>query len=494
MQANTLVVASNPPCSPLEFYVQVTLPQELPLDEVVHTSRNADNWGKIFYYGVVQSLTRSTPGSYLARVRILRIEPELYVPPEPGAPVYRSDPKVQQLALRFDGMKRRLVAGLMADGQPAYVNLDFLSGVSGAHVNIAGISGVATKTSYALFLLYSLFQSTTVETTRAIIFNVKSNDLLHLHHPNARLSHEARSTYQRLGLPCQPFSDVGYSGGSAPLWSMREFAEKEYFRFLFSDDEQTDTQEFAIEHIVDVLKEEAAKTSGPELVVLGQTIASLKQLCALISGSMEESDSLWFGKAATNTRLAIGRRLRGAAAQISSLLSPVPCQGFSYSHQLNVVDLHLYTDKARAFVVGCILKNLFDGREALGDAHPTVYLVLDELNKYAPRQGYHRIRDMLLDVAERGRSLGIVLIGAEQTASAVEERVVGNSALRVVGRLEAAESQKDCYGWLTEGLRERAVLLQPGAMFLSQPEVPVPLAIRFPFPAWATRSSEVAAG
>ena len=41
----------------------------------------------------------------------------------------------------------------------------------------------------------------------------------------------------------------------------------------------------------------------------------------------------------------------------------------------------------------------------------------------------------LLDVAERGRSLGIILIGAQQTASEVERRIVANSAVRVVGRL-----------------------------------------------------------
>ena len=30
-------------------------------------------------------------------------------------------------------------------------------------------------------------------------------------------------------------------------------------------------------------------------------------------------------------------------------------------------------------------------------------------------------------------------------------------------------------------------------MFVSQPEIPVPLAVEFPFPAWATRLSECAA-
>jgi hypothetical protein len=30
-------------------------------------------------------------------------------------------------------------------------------------------------------------------------------------------------------------------------------------------------------------------------------------------------------------------------------------------------------------------------------------------------------------------------------------------------------------------------------MFVSQPEIPVPLAVEFPFPAWATRGSEAGA-
>ena len=156
-----------------------------------------------------------------------------------------------------------------------------------------------------------------------------------------------------------------------------------------------------------------------------------------------------------------------------------------------MVDIHTLTERARAFVVGGVLRTIYQRREEMGDEHPTTLIVLDELNKYAPRERGGPIKDMLLDVAERGRSLGIVLMGAEQTASQVEERVVGNAALRVVGRLEAAESEQPVYGWLTGTMRRRSTLLQPGTMMVAQPEVPVPLVVRFPFPAWATRSSEV---
>ena len=89
-------------------------------------------------------------------------------------------------ALFFDAMETRLPAGLSRDGQPMFINLEFLDGTRGAHVNISGISGVATKTSYATFLLYSLFHSGVLDesslNTKALIYNVKGEDLLFLDH------------------------------------------------------------------------------------------------------------------------------------------------------------------------------------------------------------------------------------------------------------------------------------------------------------------------
>ena len=116
--------------------------------------------------------------------------------------------------------------------------------------------------------------------------------------------------------------------------------------------------------------------------------------------------------------------------------------------------------------------------------------MLDELNKYAPREGSSPIKEVLLDIAERGRSLGIILIGAQQTASEVERRIVSNSSIKVVGRLDPAEAGRPEYGFPPPSQRARAVPAKPGTMFVSQPEIPVPLAVEFPFPAWATRERD----
>ena len=148
---------------------------------------------------------------------------------------------------------------------------------------------------------------------------------------------------------------------------------------------------------------------------------------------------------------------------------------------MTVVDLHNLHERAQRFVVGVVLAAETARKEDAGPGG-LLFTMIDELNKYAPREGSSPIKDVLLDIAERGRSLGIILIGAQQTASEVERRIVSNSAIRVVGRLDSAEAGRPEYGFLPPSQRTRATLAKPGAMFISQPRdsgaacggVPVP--------------------
>ncbi|MFD0474751.1 hypothetical protein ACFQ0B_45785 [Nonomuraea thailandensis] len=143
-----------------------------------------------------------------AEVRVTRVEPEVFVPPLPGAPAYRAQAGDRDQALYFDVMDRRVPMGLGRDGRPMYVNFDFLDGTRGAHVSISGVSGVATKTSFATFLLYSIFNSGVLgaeaANTKALIFSVKGEDLLFLDHANTRFDAAARDRYDLLGLPAAP--------------------------------------------------------------------------------------------------------------------------------------------------------------------------------------------------------------------------------------------------------------------------------------------------
>ena len=139
----------------------------------------------------------------IAEVTTTRVDPEVYVPPWPGAFAYRATGEERAKALYFDQMERKVAAGLGRDGDPIYLNLEFLDGTRGGHVSISGISGVATKTSFALFLLYSIFTGGALKNAlnaKALVFSVKGEDLLFLDHANRRLDEDLRAAYATLGL------------------------------------------------------------------------------------------------------------------------------------------------------------------------------------------------------------------------------------------------------------------------------------------------------
>jgi DNA helicase HerA-like ATPase len=535
---------------PLEFWVAVEEGCYLQLDDVVEVTTPLPDGREVRLYGVVDLVRARHEGAKFdsdvflvekgvlpatvaqaAHVRVTRVEPEIFVPPLPGQPVRRAAGLRRDEALFFDTMERKVPIGLSRDGEPVYANLDFLDGSRGAHVNISGISGVATKTSYATFLLHSLFRSGALggeaANTHALVFNVKGEDLIFLDLPNAKLDAKARDDYQRLRLPAEPFDSVQVLAPVRPgperlpatgsrqrgvqsfFWTLRELAEDRLLRFLFAEAEDAASQLSFVVDKIEAKLAAAARAKGeakdPWIEVEGRRIETLDALVDMLTQrdpDASEERSLaerWAYPAAPGTVAAFERRLHAAARHVGHLIRGKDV-GKREEHrldwkktQMSVVDIHALHDRAKRFVVGAVLKRMFEDKESLGTARPLVFVVLDELNKYAPREGSGPIKEVLLDISERGRSLGIVLVGAQQTASEVEGRIVANAALRVVGRLDVAEAERPEYGFLTAAGRGRAGILKPGTMIVQQPEIPAPLLVRFPFPAWATRKSEVRA-
>lgn len=534
--------------SPLSFWVGLAPGRIAQLDDVVVTRRETPGFGQVLVAGVVSAVEARHEGASFdsdvfliadgalpaavvecAEVRVTRVEPEVFVPPLPGALVYRAGGADRDQALYFDVMDRRIPIGLGRDGRPMYVNFDFLDGTRGAHVSISGVSGVATKTSFATFLVYSIFNSGVLgaeaANTKALIFSVKGEDLLFLDHANTRLDDAARDQYARLGLPAAPFHSVHVfapprpddpngvpdvaartQGVSAYYWTLAEFCAEELLRFVFTDaDDERAQYSLLVGQVAARLQSWAepvgeggsvrVRRPGEDAGPLCRTFADLVDLIASRLAD-EGTRSAWTGAPTPlGTVNAFLRRLRSAVRPLSPIIrGDLPARGrhsiATSDAQVSIVDLHNLPERAQRFVVGVTLRGEFSRKESAGTAKPLLFVVLDELNKYAPREGESPIKEILLDVAERGRSLGVILIGAQQTASEVERRIVANSAVRVAGRLDPAEATRPEYGWLPATTRERATIARPGTMFVAQPEIPVPLAISFPFPAWATRPSE----
>jgi DNA helicase HerA-like ATPase len=288
-------------------------------------------------------------------------------------------------------------------------------------------------------------------------------------------------------------------------WSVHDFCEQELLPFLFADAEDDRQQYTMVVHNVTAELRRAARTSGdPQagtVTLDGVVVRDFDGLVRAIEDRVLTVDGElgpWAGRAiGAGTVNAFIRRLAGAVRHVRHLVradvAHPAAHTVGFEEQVTVVDIHNLHDRAKRFVVGVILRKAFEAKERSGQARPLQFVVLDELNKYAPRDGSSPIKELLLDVAERGRSLGIVLLGCQQTASEVERRVIANSAVRVVGRLDPAEGGRGEYGFLPPVQRQRATLLKPGSMFVSQPGLPVPLLVEFPFPAWATRGAEAAA-
>src|ERR1044072_1779870 len=208
--------------TPLQFSVALAPKQSLQLDDVVTTAREVPGIGEGRTSGVVTQVVARHEGTKfgsdvflvadnvlpafvqeIAEVTTTRVEPECYVPPLPGAGVRRATGEERAHGLYFDKMARKVPVGKGRDGAPIYLNLEFLDGTRGGHVSISGISGVATKTSFALFLLYSIFTGGALKNAlnaKALIFSVKGEDLLFLDHANRKLDDDLRAAYATLGL------------------------------------------------------------------------------------------------------------------------------------------------------------------------------------------------------------------------------------------------------------------------------------------------------
>ena len=529
--------------TPLLFSVALEADSYLQLDDVVVTVRAVPGVGPVMTSGIVTEVRSRHEGANFgsdvfliadgvlparvqetAEVTTTRVEPECYVPPLPGSIARRATGAERAQALYFDQMQRKVPVGLGRDGEPIYVNLEFLDGTRGAHVSISGISGVATKTSFALFLLHSLFRSGALGAkavnAKALVFSVKGEDLLFLDQPNIRLDDDLRTAYAKVGLPAEPFSSATFfapptpgdqtgkpyvtgrtSGVTGFWWTLAEFCRRELLPYVFADAEDERNQYTMVVHqVANRLRHDAQAINRDGAVSIdGETARTWDDLVTLIIDKLndESTRAEWAGPVTgIGTINAFIRRLRSSLKPLRSILrgdltDTTTREIDTSDQQVTVVDLHQLPERAQRFVVGVVLASETARKEAAGPGG-LLFTMIDELNKYAPREGSSPIKDVLLDIAERGRSLGIILIGAQQTASEVERRIVSNSSIKIVGRLDPAEAGRPEYGFLPASHRQRATLAKPGTMFVSQPEIPVPLVVEFPFPAWATRLSECA--
>ncbi|HMH86176.1 MAG TPA: hypothetical protein VK529_09550 [Gemmatimonadaceae bacterium] len=448
---------------------------------------------------------------------VLRQIPEEPLQPVPMGQVFLAEEADVQVALRMDSYLREgantgiPIGVYRAGGTEAviYLDADFLLGPEAAHLNITGVSGLATKTSAVEWLLASLFKHFPEDkgSIAAVCFNVKGPDLCYLDQPG-KVEKSDEALYEKLDVEPKPFQSVEYfapytAKGLAlntfrnnealldnvtPLtWGLREvlqFAEV----LLNKDDIDAKADaliDFITENVVD--KEFSDPILSKKHRV--QSFADLDAWFRDVLQGMERKD----GESWRTHHVATIRKVRNRLSNISTrcaglvtdagAVSDLPFGSFE-DRTVYVVDVANLEEDAQDLIFARIVSKLREHleRRDLGVKHIVVFV--DELNKYAPGDGADTyVRKMLLDIAERGRYLGLVLFSAQQFRSQVHRRVVGNSGTSLFGRMDPDELSTPGYAVLSPATRTKLATLEKGQLMIRHPHFTQPIFVRFPRPA-----------
>lgn len=464
----------------------------------------------------------------------------LYTPVHNGAKVYLASPDEVTKALGLNNIQNPLVCGFLkmyedTDAEitlPVQLNSKFILGPEGAHLNISGISGLASKTSYAMFLMKAIQEQFMTgsqgddESVAFVIFNVKGKDLMAIDTANDFEDDEEEERqrvleeYASLGLSGQPFRQVHYyipyysnmtekrstylskedvedyiRDGILHKFKYSYVDDKESLEMLFADiDDPQQTMEAIISKIIDandpdfggISTWEEFRDKVDELSQRSQPSGRGQQ-----RASNEISVLSWrkfkriINKATKNDEMFANRaNVNNSECRLADALKHIS------ANDVCVIDVAKLPEEKQAFVFGDAVRTIYnlklgeyDGESGVNP--PTrIIIFIDELNKYASKDTPKSspILREILDVTERGRSLGVVLFGAEQFRSNIHQRVTGNCSTHAYGRTNTIETATKDYGSLPSTYKNMLTRLEQGDYLIQNPIFRSLLKIKFPKP------------
>lgn len=463
-------------------------------------------------------------GMNYVKCKVVGNDKGIYIPVQEGRKVFLANEEQIMEALGLKDVKNPLPAGYieMYDGDnkqtlPVHFNSHFLIGPEGAHLNIAGISGLASKTSYAMFLMKAIQNVAMREKKESVAFimmNVKGTDLLNIDHLNERKDEieEIRPVYEKLGMEMKPFQNVKYYYPYSKDFTAYTYEKEKniknrmeagkafQFKYLFETDEDKECLDLlfaniddpneTIESIINYIISNGqgfknvatwedfknalyaqtqagkAKTQGGDSI----SVMSWRKFYRLFNKSYLKCQQMF-----TN-QLGKSVRLRDQVEQISK-------------NDVMVIDVAKLDEESQGFVFGDVMRAVYNlklGSSMRPDEEipDRIIIFIDELNKYAsndvPKSS--PILRQLLDITERGRSLGIVLFGAEQFVSDIHKRVKGNCATQAFGRTNAIEITKEDFRFVPSVYKTMLTRLKQGEYIIQNPVFRSMLNIKFPKP------------
>jgi hypothetical protein len=477
--------------------------------------------------------------------------------PAVNGPVYFATPAAIEYALNVNNFSGSKVPALMhtngnyerIDGEvvedeqgnsrfqrtPLYLDEDYLLGPEAGHANWTGQSGLATKTSHALFLISSIFQTLdkaeSPKSVAAIMFNVKGPDLLWLDKPaipepgfedhyaragNRTIDRDHLDAYKSLGMEPKPFSNLSIFAPFRPNNAPPAYggkvdlsAFKEHTRLNTQRHQPGETEcvfpilwslktALEFQHLLFDRNDLDDKLAGFIYEIKARNIDSkvgLDKLFTEIEESFEtrnedgRAEEYWNGhhkatiRKAKNRFFSLQPKLGGLLADgvVDHGTQPQVSHRFR-NHELRVVDISQCNSTAQEMIVTSTIRNIWRLAEDSDMGVDKLIVFVDELNKYAPAGGEGGVRDTLVDIAARGRHLNVVLLGAEQFRSKVDSEILGNCGTSFYGRIGDEEITNNAYRSITETTKAELLGLPKGRMLVRHAHFRAPLFGTFPVP------------
>ncbi len=402
---------------------------------------------------------------------------------------------------------------------PVQIDSGFLTGPKGAHLNISGISGLAAKTSYAMFLLKAIQDKCLkcdddADDIAFVFFNVKGTDLLALDEPAEFGSEEEKKAtyalYEKMRMSTEPFKNVHYyypyssdmvsstyiskevyenqrQQGKARLYKFSYLEDKDNLDLLFSGiDDPQQAMDSILSFIINNQGNFGRHGSWDDFLV------EVHQNCRAgnTGGDKEISANSWrrfnriVRKAIHHNEMFDAVKDNNEEVHIGEALKHIK------KDEVHVIDIAKLSEDMQGFVLGDAIRTIYNlqlgqyNEDADVDPPKKVIIFIDELDKYASidTPGSSPVLRQIQHIAERGRSLGIILFTTEQFRSTVNSRVTDNCSIQAYGRTNAIEIAKDDYRYLPAAYKNMMTRLKQGEYILQYPVFRSLLHTRFPKP------------
>ena len=386
---------------------------------------------------------------------------------------------------------------------------------------------LATKTSAAIFLIQSILSRAKRERKKiaVIAFNVKERDLLYLEkHSDIQLSELVEEcgslSEKRIAEICREYNvslefdaktlkyfAPGRASDPDTPHSLRGDGTVTPFYWSLESVKRKDGN-IRLAHLLDPddLDERAIGVLAEIEDLLDSDWKDVEHFYGLLN-QFQTGQQNWRGHSGATVakvrrllRVNCGEILRGLFSFDDSSEKDIPLEKLRAGH-CYVIDIQSLNDKGRRIVFFNILSRLAAMLETFKNERDqskdvpldAVIVFVDELNKFAPSgRGFgHGLKDQIIEIAARGRSVGLVLFGAEQFASGIDKEVYGNCSTHFVGRTEHVELTDQVYGWISRDLKYVASTLRKGSLLCKHALFARPLLLRFPRPLHTFEESDI---